>query len=406
MDNNTQTPTRAEKNQVKKHRVRNTILVLLAIIILTAGGLSWWAFKNTKGAIDESYAGTGVNKSRNVSNVVKSGRPISILLYGTDTGELGRTYKGRTDSMMLLLVNPETQKTTMISLARDAMVSIVGYEDTFPQKLNAAYAYGSTSTSIKTVESFLNIPVDFYALVNMSGLSKMVDQVGGISIKSPIDFVYSQETAHAYGPNLYRFHKGETKYEHSDDNGKTWSKSRTVMDGDAALAFSRMRYDDPNGDYGRQQRQRIVLEGLINKSANVSSLLNNQFMSTISKNVRTDLTFGDMTTLASKYIKAKNNIVTEHMQGVGTSYPDSEGNNVAYEVIPQKEKQRVTDLARKTLGLKSENTGLPYGGEVPSELSAIAASLRPSEDGGKTTPDDPATANTLDDSNNENTTGQ
>ena len=282
--------------------------------------------------------------------------------------------------MMLLLINPKTEKTTMISIPRDAMVAIPGYEDTFPQKMNAAYAYGSTSTAIKTVEAYLNIPVDFYALVNMAGLEKMVTQVGGISVKSPLDFTYSQDTAHDYGPNLYRFHKGSTGYEHSDDNGVTWSETKHVMTGDAALAFSRMRYDDPEGDYGRQKRQRLVLEGLIKKSANVSSLLNNSFMTTLSKNVLTDLTFGDMTTIASKYIKAKNNIVSEHIQGVGTSYPDASGNAISYEVVTQKEKQRVTNLARKALGLKAATTGPAYGGEVPSTLQAVAASLRPADD--------------------------
>ncbi|MGX7042558.1 LCP family protein [Leuconostoc holzapfelii] len=384
--------SRAHHHKSPSHKLRNFIFIILAVVLLVVGLLVWRTIHNTKGVIDKSYAGAGITKSRNVSDVVKSGRPISILLYGTDTGELGRTYRGRTDSMMLLLINPKTEQTTLISLARDAMVSIVGYEDTFPQKLNAAYAYGSTATSIKTVESFLNIPIDYYALVNMGGLATMVNQVGGISVKSPLDFTYSQETAHNYGPNLYRFHKGSDKYEHSDDNGVTWSESKTVMTGDAALAFSRMRYDDPTGDYGRQQRQSLVLEGLIKKSANVSSLLNDKFMATISKNVRTDLTFGDMTTMASKYIKAKNHITTEHMQGVTTNYPDAAGNNVSYEVIPQTEKQRVTDIARKSLGLKSAKTGRPYGGKIPPSLANVAASLRPVGDNSTVEADTAATS--------------
>ncbi|ADG40477.1 MULTISPECIES: LCP family protein [Leuconostoc] len=396
--------SRSKRYQSPNHKLRNTIFFIIAIVTIIGSFFVWRTINNTKGVIDKSYAGAGLTKSRNVSNIIKSGRPISVLLYGTDTGELGRTYRGRTDSMMLLLINPKTKKTTMISLPRDAMVSIVGYEDTFPQKLNAAYAYGSTATSIKTVEAFLNIPIDYYALVNMGGLANMVDQVGGISVDSPIDFTYSQETAHDYGPNLYRFHKNSNKYEHSDDNGQTWSASKTRMNGDAALAFSRMRYDDPDGDYGRQKRQRIVLEGLIKKSASVSTLLNEKFMSTISKNVRTDLTFGDLTTLASKYIDAKNNIVTEHMQGIGTSYPDSEGNNVSYEVIPQKEKQRTTNLARKALGLKSKKTGLPYGGKIPTELSAIATSLRPVGDNSASTTSSSLTSD--EETNIDNTTGE
>ena len=263
-----QSETRAYRHHVPNHKLRNLIFISIAVIVFAIGGFAWLTIHNTKGVIDKSYAGAGLTKSRDVSKVIKSGRPISVLLYGTDTGELGRTYRGRTDSMMLLIINPKTEKTTLISLPRDAMVAIVGYENTFPQKLNAAYAFGSTATSIKTVESFLNIPIDYYALVNMGGLATMVDQVGGITVKSPLDFTYSQETAHNYGPNLYRFHKDSPKYEHSDDNGVTWSESKTVMNGDAALAFSRMRYGDPTGDYGRQQRQRLVLEGLIKKSAN------------------------------------------------------------------------------------------------------------------------------------------
>lgn len=388
--------SRAKRYQAPSHKLRNIIFSLSALILIIAGLFVWRTIDSTKGVVDKSFAGAGLTKSRNVSNVIKNGRPISVLLYGTDTGELGRTYRGRTDSMMLLLINPKTKQTTMISLPRDTMVSIVGYENTFPQKLNAAYAYGSTATSIKTVEAFLNIPIDFYALVNMRGLANMVDQVGGISVESPIDFTYSQETAHDYGPNLYRFHKNSDKFEHSDDNGQTWSASKTSMNGDAALAFSRMRYDDPDGDYGRQKRQRIVLEGLIKKSANLSTLLNDKFMSTISKNVRTDLTFGDMTTMASKYIKAKNNLVTEHVQGVGTSYPDADGNNVSYEVVPQKEKQRITNIARKALSLKSGETGLPYGGTVPAELSTIANSLRPIGDNNTDTSSDTNTSPTED----------
>ena len=187
-------PNRLNRHQSPSHKLRNSILFLMAILLIVVSFFIWRTISSTKGVVDKSYAGAGLTKSRNVSNVIKSGRPISILLYGTDTGELGRTYRGRTDSMMLLLINPKTKQTTMVSLPRDAMVSIVGYEDTFPQKLNAAYAYGSTATSIKTVEAFLNIPIDFYALVNMGGLANMVNQVGGISVDSPLDFTYSQET--------------------------------------------------------------------------------------------------------------------------------------------------------------------------------------------------------------------
>ena len=148
-----QSDSRGHRYQAPKHKLRNLIFIGIAIMTFVIGCFAWLTIHNTKGVIDKSYAGAGLTKSRDVSEVIKSGRPISVLLYGTDTGELGRTYRGRTDSMMLLLINPKTEQTTLISLPRDAMVSIAGYENTFPQKLNAAYAFGSTAKSIKTVES-------------------------------------------------------------------------------------------------------------------------------------------------------------------------------------------------------------------------------------------------------------
>ncbi|MBC6499487.1 LCP family protein [Weissella confusa] len=67
----------------------------------------------------------------------------------TDTGELGRTYKGRTDSLMLVTVNPKQDKVTVMSLPRDSVIAPIGYEDQFPQKLNAAYELGSAKTTRK-----------------------------------------------------------------------------------------------------------------------------------------------------------------------------------------------------------------------------------------------------------------
>lgn len=71
-----------------------------------------------------------------------------------------------------------------------------------------------------------------------------------------------------------------------------------------ALAFSRMRYDDPQGDYGRQTRQRIVISALLHKSVSYKTVLNSDFLVSISDEMKTDLTRSDMVKLALNYRKA------------------------------------------------------------------------------------------------------
>ncbi len=352
----------------KKSRVKRWILYILLAIVVGVIGWGAYLYSEYKGSIDSIQKSAKISKTRDVSSLIAQGKSFSILILGTDTGELDRDRTGLSDSMMVATVNPTENKVTMVSIPRDIMTAIPGDEDTFPQKLNAAYSLDGVGASMKAVQNYLNVPIDTYALVNMKGLETLVKKVGGVSVKSPLSFQYSQATAHDYGPDLYRFHKGSTSYEKSTDNGVTWSASKTVMDGDAALAFSRMRYDDPQGDYGRQQRQRLVLEAMLKKAVNVKTLIDPSFVKAISKNAQTDLSFNDIVKIAQKYRGAVKNQVSDHLQGEGVMY---EG--VSYQMVPTSEKQRITNLLRSQLGLKHKETGSQFASDVPSDQLRSAA---------------------------------
>lgn len=344
--------------------VRNIILSVIAVLVLAVGVVAGTAYKNTKNAVDNAFQSAGVKKARDVSGVLADGKPFSILLLGTDTGELGRTYKGRTDSLMLVTVNPKQDKVTVMSLPRDSVIAPIGYEDQFPQKLNAAYELGSAKTTIKTIQDWLNVPIDYYAIVNMGALEKIVNELGGIDVKSPLTFDYNPDTAHADPGNLYSFTEGSSTYTHTGEDGVTHTYHK--MNGAAALAFSRMRYDDPQGDYGRQARQRLVLEAIVEKAkSNPTKLINAKFLNTISDSTNTDLTFDDMLTIASKYISAAKTIKTDHLQGTEVNLVSGSS-----ELIPQSEKQRGTNVLRKSLGLKAAKTGPMFAGEVSSATLA------------------------------------
>lgn len=310
----------------KKHTLRNTVLVVILLLLVGGGAYAMSKYQGVKEAVDSSFKTSGVTKERNVNQQIKDKKPISILLLGTDTGALKRTYKGRTDSMMIITLNPQSNKTTITSIPRDTAVTIPGFESQSPAKINAAYSWGSSKTTIKTVQQMLNVPIDFYALINMGGMKKVIDKVGGVDVTPTLSFKYL---------------------------GYTFKKDvKTHMNGAKALAYSRMRYDDPNNDYGRQTRQREVLMALVKKSGSISTLLNQSFLNSVSSQVQTDLSFNNLVSLAKNYRHVDQNVQETHLQGEG-----KELNNQDMEVMKKTELQRVTNFIRSALGLSHKQTG-------------------------------------------------
>lgn len=319
----------ARKHTSSKARARGCFFWFLLIFVITTflgGKFLSEKYIVARKAADSIYSPSKQKKTRNVSQLLKAGRPISILMMGTDTGALGRDFKGRTDTLILAVLNPTAKKMTVVSLPRDAKVAVYGYEDAFPSKLNSAYEYGGSLTAVETVQKYLNVPIDFYATINMGGLEKLIDAVGGIEVDPLLTFSYDGQS----------FTKGQ----------------KTKMNGKRALAYVRMRYDDPRGDYGRQDRQRQVLTQVAFKGADVSNLLNEKFLKTISKQMVTDLSFNDLILLGLKYRVATHDMQTDSLNGQSQMIAGQ-----SFEVPTTSEKQRVTDLLRAALALKKAQTG-------------------------------------------------
>ena len=167
-----------------------TTIVALGVYITTAYNFSTSELSKTF----KDY-----KTSDSSSNAIEQTKPISILLMGVDTGDSERTstWEGNSDSMILVTVNPETKKTTMTSLERDVLVTLTGPEDNdmngVEAKLNAAYASGGAQMAIMTVQSLLDITIDYYVQINMQGLVDLVDAVGGITVTNNFDFAISMQ---------------------------------------------------------------------------------------------------------------------------------------------------------------------------------------------------------------------
>jgi LCP family protein required for cell wall assembly len=324
LKNDNDVNTRVGKRK-KRGKTKRIFWGILAVLLLGIAGFAYHEYHTVKNAADSAYKSGGISSAENGSknSVISSSKPIAILLMGTDTGALGRTYKGRTDSIMVAVLNPKTKKTTLVSFERDQQVNLPNYPDKSPSKLNAAYAYGNAKELAKVLKKYYNIPINAYVLINMGDLKTIVNKVGGIDIAPVLSFSYEG----------YTFTKGKT----------------THMNGAKALAYSRMRYDDPQGDYGRQKRQRQVLSALLKKDESATTLLSSSFISSLSKQVQTDLTFADLTSLAKNYLAATKNLKTDYTHGTGYMQ-----NGVSYQKISVSERQRISNLIRKALGLKTK----------------------------------------------------
>ena len=296
----------------------------LALVFITVVGIYVFdVYRNIDSTTNEIYEPVDeeVEQVRSSSADLSSKEPISILLLGVDTGDLGRTERGRSDTMMVVTVNPNTKKSTLLSIPRDTYTEIVGYGTN--DKLNHAYAFGGNSMAINSVQNLLDIPIDYYVTVNMAGIQEIVNAVGGVDVVSPLTFTSTG----------YTFYEGDV----------------THLDGAAALAFARMRYEDPNGDTGRQARQRLIIEGVVDKVTSASILVNYQnILGSLSNNVQTNFQMKDYLALqGNDYLAAARNITSEQMGGSGGIGDDG----IYYNWLSEEELYRVQSLLQSELEL-------------------------------------------------------
>ncbi|MCL1847073.1 MAG: LCP family protein [Coriobacteriia bacterium] len=168
--------------------------------------------------------------------------PFWILLMGTDETEWEPGYS-RTDTLILVRVDPMAGKAAMVSIPRDLYVNIPDYG---MDKINAAYSYGEqfddetgVSLCIKTVSEFAGVDIAYFAQVNFWGLIDIVDTLGGVWVDVPVDIVGDENLG---GVEIYQ---GLQK-----------------LTGRESLAFCRSRYFFI-GDFQRQANQRTFLQALV-----------------------------------------------------------------------------------------------------------------------------------------------
>ncbi len=268
----------------------------LAIVSAIAGGLFGifldskpFMQGNLKSEEADFFEGNAVSQGQ----FLQLNRPVNILVMGMsvlppdtqnaseDTKNLGylpqvNSFDGLSDVMLLIRFDPVNNKLNMLSIPRDTRTEIEGYG---LRKINSANPLGGAYLSAKSVRNLLgNVDINGYVRINVLGVGKLIDALGGVTVNVPKDLKYQDDSQHLY----INLKAGEQH-----------------LNGDQALQLLRFR-NDGRGDIGRIERQQILMQALIEQALNPATLARSPvILSTIKDNIDTNLTLDSLLTLVN-----------------------------------------------------------------------------------------------------------
>ncbi|MFA1642626.1 LytR family transcriptional regulator [Chryseomicrobium imtechense] len=313
---------RVKKRKKKKSKVLKWVLGIIGVFLLLGGVFAFYVFKqvtDTAKEIHEPIEGRPVSEKREEGKhvEVEKGQPFSVLVLGVDERE---GDAGRSDTMIVMTVNPNTNSSKMVSIPRDTYTEIVGRG--IQDKINHSYAFGGVKMAMDTTENLLDIPIDYVVQVNMESFKDIVDAVGGITVNNTLNFT---------------------------EAGFTYPEGKISLTGEEALAYVRMRYQDPNGDFGRQDRQKQVIQGVIREGMSVNSVLKlNAILDSVVDNVRTNMAYNEMVDVQSNYRSAAGQIDQLYFErGTGETI-----NGIWYYIMNEEELSAVKNELKTHLELE------------------------------------------------------
>jgi LCP family protein required for cell wall assembly len=231
-------------------------------------------------------------------------RPMTILILGTDitfdavTGEPIPEINGRTDTILLMHIDPMRYKMYLLSIPRDSLVEIPGFGW---QKINAAHVFGGVGLTEKTIEKLTGIKVDYFIKVNPYASIKLVDLLGGINVYIDKDMYYV-DRAQNLTINLKQ----------------GWHK----LAGKEAEGYIRFRHDFL-GDIGRIGRQQNLLQTVFRSFTRPSNLLKAPYAFNIARRyIQTDLPLLKIIRLANfARMLSPSDVLTFTASGENSSHP-------------------------------------------------------------------------------------
>ncbi|RFU63977.1 LCP family glycopolymer transferase [Peribacillus glennii] len=316
---------RAERRKKKKNKKLKIFGFVFLLLLFSGFAYGATVYTSLQKAVNTMQGSDHKSEKRQEEVAFTEKDPLSILILGVDERQNDR---GRSDTMIVMTVNPKKESIELLSIPRDTRTEIVGHGTV--EKINHAYSYGGVKMSLSTIENFLDIPIDYYVKMNMEGFTDIVDAVNGINVEN----------------DMYLSHKG---YE--------FPKGSLTLNGEEALVYSRIRKEDKQrGDFGRQMRQRQVIQAIIKKGASVNSLTNfDDIFQALGKNVETNMNFDEIKDIQKNYRPAINHIEQYTIAGEGSRLEDG----LWYYIVPEEEKHKVQARLKKHLDLSISTAQQP-----------------------------------------------
>lgn len=222
---------RSNKNsKIKNSKIKYIILPLILVILGLIGVGTYYI--NSKINKVQKVEINKENLSINEKKVKEEKHIKNIALFGIDAP---KEKAGRSDAIMILTLDEEHKVMKLTSIMRDSYVDIPGHGD---DKITHAYAFGGPELAMKTLNENFKVNVEEFMAVNFTSLPEIIDKLGGVKIN-----IIQEEIHHIPGIT---------------------SPGEQVLNGEQALAYSRIRYAT-GGDYKRSERQRVVLEAVFEK---------------------------------------------------------------------------------------------------------------------------------------------
>ncbi|MEI2281965.1 transcriptional attenuator, LytR family [Paenibacillus polysaccharolyticus] len=262
-------------------KTKRTLWISLAAFVLIVGGAVAYYFGSILNQLDGLQKKGEDSPFANIENVEKVKTPdppkwegtetVNILVMGVDARGLKKGEVPRSDSMMVVSLDPLTKKINLFSILRDTYINIDGYGK---DRINTAITHGP-NVAMEAASDLLGIPVQYYVYTDFQGFIKLVDAVGGVDFDVEKDMHYvSKADNNEYDIDLK---KG---YQH--------------LDGKTALMYVRFRHDAMS-DFARSERQRELLKAVTAKMQSTTTIAKlPSILEQVSPYVDTNLTLSDM----------------------------------------------------------------------------------------------------------------
>lgn len=221
----------------KKHYILMTMSLLMCIALIVAAIVG----SNTYHWVDSR-----IQKTHWLTNTNDTPEKTWLIL-GSDQreGEEAKEITGFRMDSILVLTKPANGHSSLISIPRDSLVSVNNNK----MKINTVAQFFGKPALTKVVENITGHHIDHVAEIRFGGLTHVVDSIGGIEL------CYNRTVKDRF-------------------SGLDWKAGCHHANGNTALAFSRMRYEDPESDFGRAKRQRMVISAIIKKATSKDTLTN------------------------------------------------------------------------------------------------------------------------------------